>query len=98
MSSQRLGCPLVQDGHKDTGLCASAHPTHLQLHPEGPLSPPESSVVMLQSMEAAGGSVILEAFSKPNDNSLKQLLHTISCAYVPSPSCLWALLTQPISV
>lgn len=96
MSPQRLGCPLVQDGHEDTGLCASAHPTHL--HPEGPPSPPESNVVMLQSMEAAGGSIILEAFSKPNDNSLKQLLHTTSCAHVPSPRCLWALLTQPISV
>lgn len=40
---------------------------------------------MLLSMEAAGGSMILEAFSKQNDYSLKLLLHTISCAHVPLP-------------
>lgn len=85
MSLKRLGCPLVQDGREDAGFCASAHPKHWQLQAEGPPSLPETRVVMLGSMEAAGGPVILETFSKQNDYSLKQLLHTTFCAHVPLP-------------
>lgn len=80
-----------------TGFVPLQYPTHQQLQPEGPPSLPGTSVVMLQSMEAEGRSVISEAFSKQKDYSLKQLLHTTFCAHVPSLSCLWALLTQPIS-
>lgn len=97
MNPQRLGCPLAQEGDEDTGIVPLPTPHTGSCSLKGS-SPPEGSVVMLQGTEAAGGSMILEAFSKQNDYSLKQLPHTTSCAPVPSPGCLWALLTQLVPV